>query len=206
MLFAQMGYCLCNSGYFDESTLGWCIIQARLAHACIVDNQCFVHDWCTDETYRHIKNNSSSSTTALSNLVHQSVRQVHAYGRYLLCSGRDIATVGWFGEISWSTADWLCEVENDRCSRRRSMGTNCRTSYQWMTNTNCQRVSNIPRCQCSNAIKYYIMYESSITSRSHNQSCSILTNDAGCFLWTNIWMGHLYVYSQLLFEMITNSM
>jgi hypothetical protein len=38
------GYCLCNSRYFYDSTLGLCIIRVGIDHACTTDNQCFTND------------------------------------------------------------------------------------------------------------------------------------------------------------------
>jgi hypothetical protein len=56
------GYCLCNSGYFYDSTLGLCITEVGIGHACTADNQCFTNALCTGGICRCITNYYPSPT------------------------------------------------------------------------------------------------------------------------------------------------
>ena len=57
------GYCLCNSGYFYDSTLGLCIREIGIGHGCSADNQCFTNALCTNGICRCITNFYPSPTT-----------------------------------------------------------------------------------------------------------------------------------------------
>ncbi|CAF1049686.1 unnamed protein product [Rotaria sordida] len=57
------GYCICNSGYFYDSTLGLCVTQVGIGRACTADNQCFTNALCTNGICRCITNYYPDPTT-----------------------------------------------------------------------------------------------------------------------------------------------
>lgn len=48
------GYCLCNTGYFYDSSTGLCVSQVGIGRACSADNQCFTNAICTTAECRCI--------------------------------------------------------------------------------------------------------------------------------------------------------
>lgn len=57
------GYCICNTGYFYDSTLGLCVTQVGIGHSCTADNQCFTNALCTSGVCRCITNYYPTVTT-----------------------------------------------------------------------------------------------------------------------------------------------
>ena len=57
------GYCLCNSGYFYDSSTGLCITQVGIGRFCSADNQCFTNALCTNGVCRCITDYYPEPTT-----------------------------------------------------------------------------------------------------------------------------------------------